>query len=165
MAAAHSDPQHEPITPLRPAPPEIIPGARGRRRTMLRAITRALNPIVRALAGRLGLPLFVVVRHRGRKSGRMFATPVTTRMIAGGFIIPLTFGEGADWFQNLRAANTGAIKWNGVVHPITNPKIVDWATGSLAFHPLERSWMRLLGVRQFVQVQHAAVSAAERSDG
>jgi hypothetical protein len=164
MAPVQSDTQQAPLMAARPASPEMFPGARDCRRSMLRAMTHVLNPIIRALAGRWGPPLFVVARHRGRKSARLFMTPVAARMMAGGFVIPLTFGEGADWFQNLRAANSGVIQWNGVGHPIAAPQLVDWTTGSQVFRPLERSLMRLLGVRQFVQVRHAA-SAAESSDG
>jgi deazaflavin-dependent oxidoreductase (nitroreductase family) len=159
MARAQPDPQPIFIALKRSAQSEIARGVGKHRRPMLRSVTRVLNPIVKALAGRWGFPLFVVVRHHGRKSGRVFETPVTVRMTAGGFVVPLTFGQGADWCQNLLAANTAVIQWNGVGHPVSDPEVVDWATGSQAFHPLERFVMRRLGVRQFVRVRHAAVMA------
>jgi deazaflavin-dependent oxidoreductase (nitroreductase family) len=162
MAQAQPDPQPTLIAPKRPAQLERARGTGEHRRPMLRSVARVLNPIIKALAGRWGFPLFVVVSHRGRRSGRVFRTPVTARMTAGGFVVPLTFGQGADWYQNLLAANTAVIQWNGVGHPVSDPEVVDWATGSQAFHPLERFVMRRLGVRQFVRVRHAAVMAAER---
>src|SRR5262249_13779284 len=74
---------------------------------------RLLNPIMRKLAGRRGLPLFAVVLHRGRRSGRLYATPVGARQTEDGFVIPLTFGEGSDWFKNVQAAGGCVIRWKG----------------------------------------------------
>ena len=43
---------------------------------------RVLNPLIVRLAGRPGVPLLVVLRHRGRRSGRAYATPVVARPTA-----------------------------------------------------------------------------------
>ncbi len=82
-------------------------------RPVISPARRYLNPLIRSLAGSRSLRFFAVIHHRGRRSGREYATPVNARPIADGFIIPLTFGEGSDWYQNLLAANECVIRWNG----------------------------------------------------
>jgi hypothetical protein len=71
---------------------------------LLRAGTRRLNPLMLSLAGGRRLSMFAVIYHRGRRSGRSYATPVSARPTADGFVISLTFGEQADWFRNVQAA-------------------------------------------------------------
>ncbi len=45
------------------------------------------------LAGKPWNPIFAVVEHRGRKTGRSYRTPVAARRTDGGFIISLAFGR------------------------------------------------------------------------
>src|SRR5713226_5242760 len=127
---------------------------------LLRAGTRRLNPLMLSLAGSRRLSMFAVVYHRGRRSGRSYATPVGARPTADGFVIPLTFGERAEWFRNVRAAGACVIRWRGADYPVIEPEIVDWETARSAFYPVERVLMPLIGIEQFVRVRHA--SAASR---
>jgi deazaflavin-dependent oxidoreductase (nitroreductase family) len=103
--------------------------------------------------------LYGVVYHRGRKSGRPYATPVVVRPTADGFVIPLALGEGADWFQNLRAAGGCVIRWNGVDYTVVDPVVLDRASARPAFSPFERVGAQLLGIERFVRVRHAAAGA------
>jgi deazaflavin-dependent oxidoreductase (nitroreductase family) len=116
---------------------------------------RVLNPHVVRLAGSARLPLLGVVHHRGRRSGRAYATPVVVRPTADGFVIPLTFGEGTDWFQNLLEAGGGVVRWRGADYALIAPEIVDWATGQAACRLPERTLMRLIGIEQFARLRHA----------
>src|SRR5258708_24319038 len=99
----------------------------------LRVGTRLFNPLTLALAGSRRLPLFAVVHHRGRRSGRSYTTPVGARRTADGFVIPLTFGDRADWFRNVRAAGAGVIPWRGADYPGVGPEPADLATARPAF--------------------------------
>jgi deazaflavin-dependent oxidoreductase (nitroreductase family) len=120
------------------------------RRGMLAIIRPVLNPLI------LWLALMVPVYHRGRRSGRIYATPTAARPIAGGFVVPMTFGEQADWFRNLKAAGGGEIEWKGKRYPVVDPEIVDFATARDAFGRFERLMLPLLGVESFVRLRHAA---------
>src|SRR5215471_11483953 len=62
---------------------------------MLRLATRLLNPLLLSLAGSRHMPMFAVINHQGRRSGRSYSTPVGARKTVDGFIIPLTFGQQA----------------------------------------------------------------------
>ena len=74
------------------------------------------NALVLRFAGSRYLRLYGVVHHRGRRSGRTYTTPVVVRPTADGFVIPLAFGERADWFRNVRAAGGCEIRWNGTTY-------------------------------------------------
>ena len=55
------------------------PGATPRSRGALRGATRLFNPLVLLLAGTRFLPLYGVIEHHGRRSGKTFRTPVVVR--------------------------------------------------------------------------------------
>lgn len=133
------------------------PAVRRAARPMLRVATRLFNPLLGRLAGRRNLPFFAVVHHQGRRSGRAYATPTNARRIADGFIVPLTFGEGADWYRNVLAAGGCVVEWNGVMYPLVGPEIIDRATAQSAFSPLERMLLPVIGIERFVRLRDAPV--------
>jgi deazaflavin-dependent oxidoreductase (nitroreductase family) len=100
--------------------------------------------------------MMAVIQHQGRRSGRAYATPVSARVTPDGFMVPLTFGDTADWFQNVKAAGGCVIEWNGARYPVVDPRIVDWSVARSVFSPLEQKAMHLMGMANFVQLRHAA---------
>jgi deazaflavin-dependent oxidoreductase (nitroreductase family) len=116
---------------------------------------RLLNPMMARLAGKRHVRQFAVLQHRGRRSGRLYRTPVVARPTADGFIVPLPFGEQTDWYRNVQAAGECMIRWNGVDYHVVEPQLVDWATARPAFNRLERLQVPLLGVRQFVRLRRS----------
>src|SRR2546430_747602 len=72
--------------------------------------TPILNRLVTRIAGKRHVPLYVLLRHRGRRSGREYATPVVGLRVPGGFAIPMAFGEGADWYRNIIASGGGTVR-------------------------------------------------------
>jgi len=55
-------------------------------------MTKALNPVMRKLAGRRHMRMAAQIRHVGRRSGRSYVTPAGARLTGDTFVIPLTFG-------------------------------------------------------------------------
>lgn len=49
-------------------------------------------------------PGFGVVSHVGRTSGRSFRTPINVFRRGDTFVFALTYGSGAQWVRNVRAA-------------------------------------------------------------
>ncbi len=121
---------------------------------LLPVIARLVNPLIRAFAGRRGVTFFAVVKHRGRRSGRWYATPVAARMTPDGFVVPMSFGPGADWYKNVLAAGGCTIRSNGVDYVEVQPEVIDRATARLAFGPVERTLLKFMGIEQFVRLQH-----------
>ena len=131
---------------------------------LLRAGTRRLNPLMLSLAGSRRLPMLAVIHHRGRRSGRSFTTPLAVRPTAEGFVIPLTFGEQADWFRNVQAAGGCMVRWKGVDYTLVEPVVVDWATVRASFYPAERILVPVIGIEQFVRLRHAPANASDTTN-
>jgi len=145
-------------TPSGQAGQEKLPRAAGnairfgpRTRRLIRAVARVVNPLVLRIAGRRHMPILGVVHHRGRKTGRSYATPLGVRPAAGGgFVIPLTFSDASHWYQNMRAAGGCVITYRGVDHTVARPIVVDRATAGPAYPRYERLALRLIGINEFV---------------
>jgi deazaflavin-dependent oxidoreductase (nitroreductase family) len=109
------------------------------------------------LAGRRWNPIFALVLHRGRRSGRAYQTPVAARRVADGFIIALAFGAQVDWHRNLEAAAGGVIRWRGRDYEVSGPEMIDADEALRAFDPVQRLFMRLAGIDGYIRVRDAAV--------
>ena len=138
----------------RPAPNVLRLGPRARR--LIRSVARLVNPLVLRIAGRRHMPIVGIVHHRGRKTSRRYATPLGIRpAAAGGFVMPLTFGEAAGWYRNIVAAGCSLVTWRGADYTVAGPMIVDRATALPAFPRYERLALRLIGINQFVWLRDA----------
>ena len=142
-----------------PVPNALRLGPRARR--LIRSAARVVNPLVLRFAGGRHMPVLGVLHHQGRRTGREYATPLGIRPAAGGgFVMPLTFGEAAGWYRNIRAAGRCVITWRGSDHAVTDPVIVDRATALPAFPRYEQLSLRLIGVQQFVWLRDARPAGA-----
>ncbi len=139
------------MAPPRPAGNALVLGPSTRR--LIRSVARLVNPLVLRIAGRRHMPVVGIVHHRGRKTGRPYATPLGIRpATTGGFVMPLTFGESAGWYRNIAAAGWCVITWRGTDHVVASPVIVDRATALPAFPRYERLALRVIGINEFVWV-------------
>jgi deazaflavin-dependent oxidoreductase (nitroreductase family) len=115
-------------------------------------LARWTSPLVMPLAGKRWNPIFAVVEHRGRRTGRPYAAPIAARRVAGGFVISLAFGAQADWHQNLVAAGGGTIRWRGKAYMVKQPTRIGVDDGLRAFHSVQRMLLRVAGVDGYVRV-------------
>jgi len=115
---------------------------------------RLFNSLVLRFAGRRFFPLYGVIEHRGRHSGRIFHTVVVVRPVADGFVVPMPWGERTDWYRNVRASGGCAICWKGRYHPVDRPETVDTHAVMSAFNTLERAIMSRLGITQCLRLRH-----------
>lgn len=67
-----------------------------------------LNPLMLNLAGRKHW-YASVIRHTGRRSAKIYATPVVADRVPDGFILPLPYGTDVDWLRNLLASGEAAL--------------------------------------------------------
>lgn len=63
---------------------------------------RVTNRVTGMVAG--WLPGFAIVIHQGRKSGKVYRTPVNAFRTKEGYRIALTYGSGGDWVRNVLVA-------------------------------------------------------------
>lgn len=126
-------------------------------------LRRAMNSFTLGHAGYRRLFKYAVVHHQGRRSGRSYATPTSARPLPDGFVVPMTFGERADWVRNVLAAGGCVIEWKGVEYKLVDPEIVDLAAIRSAFSPVERALLPVIGVKQYLRLRYAPTSSAHHA--
>src|SRR6266487_5799983 len=70
------------------------------------------NRITSQFAARL--PGFGILTHVGRKSGKLYRTPVNVFRAPEGFLIALTYGRESEWVRNVFAAGGCQLETRGV---------------------------------------------------
>ena len=96
-------------------------------------MARLTAPLTRALAGYRVFPLWAVVHHRGRKSGRDLSVPVAVRATADHFLIALPWGPGTNWARNVLAAEGCVVRWRGADHRTVRPELIGGAEARAYF--------------------------------
>jgi deazaflavin-dependent oxidoreductase (nitroreductase family) len=128
--------------------------AQGARKSpgFLRA-TKVFNKLVLPFAGTRLVPLYGVLEHRGRKSGKVFHTPVVVRPTADGFIVPMPWGMTTDWYRNVLAAGECEIRWKGKTYALHQPQVLDRAAAVAAFGNLQGRAMERFGIDQCLRLR------------
>jgi deazaflavin-dependent oxidoreductase (nitroreductase family) len=133
-------------------------GPAARRHTAILAFTRVLNPLILRLAGSRVFPLYGVLQHRGRRSGKPFRTPLVVRPTVDGFIVPMPWGERTDWYRNVRAAGQCGIRWKGRDYPVVPSEVIDAAGAQQLFGAFERAFMSGLAIEECLRLRHQSPS-------
>jgi len=117
----------------------------------------AFNQVVtNRITGRFAnrLPGFAILTHVGRKSGRVYRTPVNVFHTPGGFAIALTYGVEAHWAQNVLSAGWCRLETQGQQYQLSAPVVVH--DPSRKRFPLPaRLVLRVIGAADFLQVAAA----------
>ena len=127
-----------------------------RARAVIRLLARFLNPLTLLVAGRRWMPIVGVLHHRGRRSGRMYATPLGMRPHGETFVMPLTFGESAAWYRNLKAAGSGRVTYRARDYTLAEPEIIDYSAAAAAFPRYELLQFRLLGIDRYLRMRQVS---------
>jgi deazaflavin-dependent oxidoreductase (nitroreductase family) len=106
---------------------------------------RMMNPRQMRTAGTPGA-YASVVRHVGRRSGRAYETPVVPFPTGDGFVVPLPYGDRADWVRNVLAAGSATLVHEGTTYPVDHPELVPVATMRDAFPRSELRNLRAFAV-------------------
>ena len=107
------------------------------------------NRITSRFADRL--PGFGILTHVGRKSGKVYRTPVNIFRSPEGFLIALTYGRESEWVKNILAAGGCELETRGVRHQLFALTIVHDPTRRRFPLPV-RIVLRLIGATDFMQV-------------
>jgi len=113
------------------------------------------NGLMTRFAGSRYLPLWAIVRHRGRRSGREYSTPVAARRVADGFVIPLAFGESADWTRNVLANHGAEIRWKDRTYKVVDPALLPARDVIDAFPAIARPLIRGGAIEAVMRVRDA----------
>jgi deazaflavin-dependent oxidoreductase (nitroreductase family) len=119
-----------------------------RRRSFARFNRSVANPVTRLFAG--WVPPFAVVKHRGRVSGRGYATPVWAFATRDGLVFALLYGRVSDWAMNVLAADGASVKRHGKTDEYGQPQLIPRNDGLRLLPAPLRPTLRLLRVRDFL---------------
>ena len=145
---------------MTPAPDAPAPSALGstgasRKSRFLRALARLGSAPTRPLAGRRWFPLWAVLHHVGRTSGRHYAIPVAIQRTEGGFLIPVPFGDATQWVRNVLAAGSCTIRWRGRDHVEVRPRVLDRPQARPEFDRAFSGLIPATGIKTFLRVDDA----------
>jgi hypothetical protein len=118
------------------------------RNGFLTILNHTLNPLTRRMA-RSSFGPFSIVRHVGRRSGKLYETPIIVSQVKDGFVIELTYGYDVDWHKNVLAAGGCTLIWHGQEYLINDIEPLDTETGRGAFPLPARVVLRLLRRKHF----------------
>ena len=107
------------------------------------------NRITSRFAARL--PGFGILTHVGRKSGRLYRTPVNVFRVPEGFLIALTYGRESEWVKNVIAAGACQLETRGVLYQLSAPTIVH-DPARRRFPLFVRTVLGLIGANDFMQL-------------
>ncbi len=126
-------------------------------RGVMRPMTKLLNPLILRLAGRRKFRMAGQIRHVGRRSGRVYTTPVSGRRSGDLVLIALTFGNQSDWARNVQAAGNCSMLIEGVDYDLTQPRFLTMQEArplaADAFSRMERASFRMLGIKQILSLR------------
>jgi deazaflavin-dependent oxidoreductase (nitroreductase family) len=130
--------------------------------TTVRRFNRAfMNKLQLRSAGRPGVSASVI-RHRGRRSGRTYETPVVPFASEDGFLISLPYGPNTDWLKNVLASGSAVLVTDGRTHTVDRPEVISTAMVKDQFPSKEQRTHRWFGVDQCLRLRSVESAHADR---
>jgi deazaflavin-dependent oxidoreductase (nitroreductase family) len=108
-----------------------------------------LSPVVRKL------PNFGILTHRGRRSGRVYHTPVNVFPRGDVYLFFPTYGSDAHWVKNILAAGSCSIETRGRVVELVDPELITDPELRLMPAPVRFFGLRI-GVTQILRMRAAS---------
>jgi len=125
---------------------------RFRKRWLARINIAFTNRITSLFAG--WLPGFGILTHAGRKSGRLYRTPVNVFREPNGFVMALTYSSQCEWVKNVLAAGGCELKTRGKQFQLSSPNVVRDPTRRRFPVPV-RLVLRLVGADEYMELRAA----------
>ena len=97
------------------------------------------------------LPGFGILTHVGRKSGKVYRTPINVFRASNGFIIALTYSSQSEWAKNVLAAGRCELKTRGKKYQLSAPNVVRDPTRRRFPVPV-RVVLRLVGADEYMEL-------------
>jgi deazaflavin-dependent oxidoreductase (nitroreductase family) len=108
---------------------------------------RVTNRVTRHIA--FWMPGFAIVSHVGRRSGRLYRTPVNVFRDGERYVFALTYGADSDWVRNVLAAGGCAIETRRRTVELREPKQFTDPTRHLI--PIPARWiLQTIDVNDFM---------------
>jgi deazaflavin-dependent oxidoreductase (nitroreductase family) len=127
---------------------------------IVRPLTRVLNPFVARVAGGRWFPMWSLLNHRGHKSGRLYATPISALPKGEFFWLSLAFGEGAGWARNILAAGECELRYRAADYHLVDPVVVEASSVPAQLPSLMRFGLPLMGASKVLRMRVAGPPAS-----
>ena len=122
---------------------------RFRKRWLAKINIAFTNRITGLFAG--WLPGFGILTHLGRKSGKVYRTPINVFRASNDFIIALTYSSQSEWVKNVLAAGGCELKTRGKKYQLSSPNVVHDPTRRRFPIPV-RLVLRIVGVDEYMEL-------------
>jgi deazaflavin-dependent oxidoreductase (nitroreductase family) len=122
---------------------------RFRKRWLAKINIAFTNRITGLFAG--WLPGFGILTHVGRKSGKVYRTPINVFRASNGFIIALTYSGQSEWVKNVLAAGGCELKTRGRKYQLSAPKVVRDPSRKRFPFPV-RLVLRTVGANEYMEL-------------
>jgi hypothetical protein len=127
---------------------------------IVRPLTGILNPLVARVAGGRWFPMWSLLSHRGHKSGRMYATPISALPRGEFFWLSLAFGEGAGWARNILAAGECVLRYRATDYHLVEPVVIGASSVRSELPALMRFGLPLMGATKVLRMRVAGPAAS-----
>ena len=114
--------------------------------------TRFFNPISRRFAGHL--PGFAILVYVGRRSGRIYRTPMNVFRRGDDYVFALTYGSDVQWVKNIQSAGGCELVTMGRTVRLTDPQLFVDPRQRVMPIPL-RFFLRAMNVTEFLTMRRA----------
>src|ERR1017187_2684586 len=128
---------------------------RFRKRWLAKINIALTNRITSLFAG--WFPGFGILTHVGRKSGKVYRTPVNVFRASNGFIIALTYSSQSEWVKNVLAAGGCELKTRGEKYQLSAPKVVRDSTRKRFPFPV-RLVLRTVGANEYMELSKSSAT-------
>jgi deazaflavin-dependent oxidoreductase (nitroreductase family) len=122
---------------------------RFRKRWLAKINVAVTNRITGLFAG--WLSGFGILMHVGRKSAKVYRTPVNVLRVPNGFIIALTYSGQSEWVKNVLAAGGCELKTRGKKYQLSAPNVVREPTRRRFPIPV-RVVLRIVGADEYMEL-------------
>ena len=122
---------------------------RFRKRWLARINIAFTNRITGLFAG--WLPGFGILTHVGRKSGKVYRTPINAFRATNGFVIALTYSSQSEWVKNVLAAGSCELKTRGKKYQLSSPNVVHDPTRRRFPIPV-RLVLKIVGADEYMEL-------------
>ena len=120
------------------------------------AFSRAvLNPRQMRHAGRPGA-FASIIRHRGRRTGQPYETPVGVIPDGDDFLIILPYGPRTQWLRNVLAAGAATLVTEGRTVRVDRPTVIPTGDVAARFSTADRRSIRLLATDDCLRLHRVA---------
>jgi deazaflavin-dependent oxidoreductase (nitroreductase family) len=111
--------------------------------------THVFNRFSRLFAG--WMPMFGIIEHVGRKSGKPYRTPMNVFRDANGWVFALTYGSDVQWVKNITVSGQCTLVTRRQRHELVSPTLYVDPTRRAMPTPV-RQFLALLRVSEFLRM-------------